>query len=177
MSIYFDAAAQEYSPARKQGPVMIARRHVLFAIWIGVAFATGAASAAGSSARSFVDSIFANYTGEKANGVPLDNDAAIRRYFEPKLAALIIADRRNAAGEVGKLDSDPFIDAQDWQIDAVDVAVRDLTPDKAAATISFKSLGKQKSVVLDLVKLGAGWRIADITWDDKRTLRGIFAKK
>ena len=35
----------------------------------------------------------------------------------------------------------------------------------------------KKSVVLDLVKLGAGWRIADITWDDKRTLRGIFAKK
>jgi hypothetical protein len=166
-------------PHECKEPVMIARRHILIGIWIGVAFATGAASAAGSSARSFVDSIYANYTGKTGNGVPLDTDAAVRRYFEPKLAALILADRRNAGkrGEVGKLDSDPFIDAQDWQIDAVDVAVRDLTPDKAAATISFKNLGKQKSVVLDLVKLGAGWRIADITWDDKRTLRGIFAKK
>ena len=33
-----------------------------------------------------------------------------------RLAALIIKDRKDARGEVGKLDFDPFIDAQDWEI-------------------------------------------------------------
>jgi len=33
------------------------------------------------------------------------------------------------------------------------------------------------SVVYDLVKLKEGWRIADITWDGKDTLRGIYDKK
>jgi hypothetical protein len=97
---------------------MIARRNVLLGVWIGVAFATVGASAAEPSAKSFVEAIYATYKGKNGNGISLDNDAAVRRYFEPTLAALIVADRKNAAkrGEVGKLDSDPFIDAQDWEI-------------------------------------------------------------
>ena len=31
-----------------------------------------------------------------------------------------------------------------------------------------------KTVVLALVKLASGWRVADITYDDKRTLRSRF---
>ena len=156
---------------------MITRFKVLLVCIICTGLGVVGVRAAEPSANSFVEGIYAAYKGKNANGISLESDAAVRRYFEPKLAALILRDRKEARGEVGRLGSDPFIDAQDWEIDAVDVAVRDLSPDKAAATISFKSLGKQKSVVLDLVKLGAGWRIADITWDDKRTLRGILAKK
>jgi hypothetical protein len=82
----------------------------------------------------------------------------------------------------GKLDFDPFIDAQDWEIDTVDIALREVAPDKTSATVSFKNLGEPHSVVLDLVKLKTGWRIADITWDRKHalgedTLRGILTKK
>jgi Protein of unknown function (DUF3828) len=72
---------------------------------------------------------------------------------------------------------DPFIDAQDWDISALDVAVRDAGDDKANATVSFKNLDKPTTVVLDLVKLRAGWRIADINWGRKPTLRGLFAKR
>ena len=114
---------------------------------------------------------------QNSKGVSLDSNAAIRRYFEPSLAALIIKDRREARGEVGKLGSDPFIDAQDWEIDNVDVAVRDTGSDKASATVSFKNLGEQQTLVLALVKLKAGWRIADITWYRNGTLRGLLTKK
>jgi hypothetical protein len=99
------------------------------------------------------------------------------RYFEPKLAALIIKDRKDARGEVGKLDADPFIDAQDWEIDAVNIAVRETASDKASATVSFTSLGEQRTVLLALVKLKMGWRIADITSDRKETLRELLSKK
>ena len=83
---------------------------------------------------------------------------------------------KRAAG-VGKLDADPFLDAQDWEIEGVEVAVRDTAAGKARATVSFKNLGQPQTVILDLVKLKQDWRIADITWDRKATLRGLLTGK
>jgi Protein of unknown function (DUF3828) len=157
--------------------IVIARRDFLMGVCLCSALTAARAGAAEPSAKSFVEAIYGAYKGKDAKGVSLDSDAAVRRYFEPKLAALIIKDRKNARGEVGKLDSDPFIDAQDWEIDAVDIAVRDVAADKAGATVSFKNLDKPRIVVLDLVKLKAGWRIADIAWDRKATLRGLLTQK
>ena len=161
---------------------MIGRRNLLMGVWIGIvliALATVGAGAAEPSAKSFVEAIYANYKGKNAKGVALADDAAVKRYFEPKLAALIIKDRNKAArrGEVGTLDSDPFIDAQDFEIDTVDVVVCDNAADKASATVSFKNLNQQTTVVLDLVKLRDGWRIADIAWDRKETLRAMLTRK
>jgi len=161
---------------------MITRRKLFMGVCISIAVAAARVQAAEPSARSFVEAVYAAYKGKDSNGVLLDSDAAVRRYFGPKLAALIIKDRKEARGEIGKLDFDPFIDAQDWEIDTVDIALREVAPDKTSATVSFKNLGEPHSVVLDLVKLKAGWRIADITWDRKHalgedTLRGILTKK
>jgi hypothetical protein len=154
--------------------IMTARRVVLMAIGLALALVAPAARAADPSAQSFVQAIYDRYKGKDSKGVELSDDAAVRRYFAPALAALIIKDRRQARGEVGKLDADPFIDAQDWEIDSVDVALRDVAADKAIATVSFKNVGKRQTVVLDLVKLKGEWRIANITWDRKATLRGLL---
>ena len=155
---------------------MIARRKILTAACVSLALVTVGARAADPSAKAFVESIYAAYKGKDSKGISLETDADVRRYFDPKLAALIIKDREDAQGEVGKLGSDPFIDAQDWEIDAVDIAIQEVAPDKASATVSFKSLGDQRRVVLALVKLKAGWRIADITSDRKETLREFLSK-
>jgi hypothetical protein len=162
-----------------QGTIMIACRNVLLALWIGLAFAPVEVPAAEPSATSFVEGIYAPYKDKNGKGNPLDTDAAVKRYFEPKLATLIIKDRNKAAkrGDVSTLDMDPFIDVQDWDISAVDVTVRDTGSDKASATVSFKNLDKPTTVVLDLVKLKEGWRIADINWGRKPSLRGLFAKR
>lgn len=106
--------------------------------------------------------------------------SAIRRYFEPSLAALMVKDQKIAAkrGEVGLLDFDPFIDAQDWGISAFDIAVDDTVPGKATATVKFTNFDKAATVRLDLVKIKNDWRIADITWlrDGKQdNLRKIYA--
>ena len=156
---------------------MIMRFKVLLVCIICAGLGVVGVSAAEPSAKSFVEGIYAAYKGKDARGVSLDSNAAVRRYFEPKVAALIIKDRKDARGEVGKLGADPFIDAQDWEIDTVDIAVRETAPDKASATVSFKSLGEQRTVVLALVNLKTGWRIADITSDRKETLREFLSKK
>jgi len=135
--------------------------------------------AADNSARTFVTGIYEQYKGSGAKGLPLDSEGAVRRYFAPSLAALIIKDRRNAARrrEVGQLDGDPFVDAQDWDIDKLDVDVTENAPGKAKATVKFVNLDQPATVVLDLVKIGSDWRISDITWlrDGKpQTLRNLF---
>jgi hypothetical protein len=167
------------APFTPQGTIMIARRDLLLALCVGAVFTPGGVPAAEPSATAFVEAIYAPYKGKDAKGVALDTDATVKRYFEPRLAALISRDRNKAArrGEVSTLDMDPFIDAQDWDISAVDVAVRDTGADKASATVSFKNLDKPTTVVLDLVKLREGWRIADIDWGRKPTLRGLFIKR
>jgi hypothetical protein len=144
--------------------------------------ATSGARAADASARSFVVAIYNSYKGKNGNGISLNGDAVIRRYFEPALAELISKDQRDAArrGEAPALDGDPFVDAQDWDIQTFDVTMRDIAPNKASGTVTFQNLGKPITVVLDLVKLKEGWRIADITWQREggtETLRELFAQQ
>jgi hypothetical protein len=139
------------------------------------------ASAADASARAFVTDIYDAYKGKDAKDHPLDNESAIRRYFEPSLAALMVKDQKIAAkrGEVGLLDFDPFIDAQDWEISNFDIAVDDSAPGKASATVKFTNFNKPATVRLDLVKVKNDWRIADITWlrDGKaESLRRIYGR-
>jgi len=157
---------------------MPTRREIIFAA-AGAAIARPA-FAADPSPREFVTAIYDTYKGKDAHGHPLDDDAAILRYFEPKLAAAMIKDRRAAARrkEVGTLDFDPFVDAQDWEIAAFDIAVSDAGSGKASATVKFANLGSDSTIVLDLVKIKDAWKIGNITWtphDKPNTLRGLYA--
>jgi hypothetical protein len=158
---------------------MLTRRTVISAIACA-AFAAPA-PAADASAREFVAAIYDAYKGKNGNGVSLDNEKAIRRYFEPSLAALISKDQKDAArrNEAPKLDGDPFVDAGDWDITTVNIDLADTTPGKASATVDFKNGDKPTTVVLDLVKIKNDWRISDITWRREgktETLRGLFAQ-
>jgi hypothetical protein len=81
---------------------MIARRNILMAACLCAVLAAMGAQAAEPSAKSFVESIYAAYKGKDSKGVSLETNAAVRRYFDPKLAALIIKDRKAAHGELPK---------------------------------------------------------------------------
>ncbi len=147
----------------------------------GVAVAA-TAPADDAAALAFVNAIYNSYTKPHSDGVLIDSGRKLRRYFEPTLAAAINKDQQDAArhGDVGKLDGDPFIDAQDWEIKSFDVAMKDTAPGKASATVTFSNLGTPKTIVLDLVAIKDDWRIYDITWlhDGKTsTLRGLYRLK
>lgn len=144
---------------------MATRRSVILAIGLAAAgAAVRPVRAAETTARAFVAAIYDAYKGKTAKGIRLDSDAAVRRYFEPSLAALILEDRAAAAksGDVPSLDGDPFVDAQDFEITALAIAIKDGGPDAAVATVTFKNSGKPTRVVLDLVRLPEGWRIHEV---------------
>lgn len=159
------------------------RRFLSSAAFLSVAVVALASppAAADSSARDFVAAIYDTYVSKERNGLALDNDAKVRRYFEPSLAALILKDRKAAArrGEVGVLDFDPFVDAQDWEISDLAVAVEEAGRDKARATVKFKNADKPSVVALELVKTGNAWKISNVTWqphEQPNNLRALYAK-
>ncbi|MGO8868263.1 MAG: DUF3828 domain-containing protein [Alphaproteobacteria bacterium] len=159
-----------------------ARRTVLLGAIFLLACLAGAPafSAAEASPEAFLKSIYDRYIGDakKALGVPLDSERKIRRYFTPELAALIIKDQREAAKrkEPPTLEGDPFVDAQEWQIAAVDIAVNHATADKALATVNFRNFDKPVTLRLELVQLKDGWKISDIRWSEG-SLRDLLSGK
>jgi hypothetical protein len=159
---------------------MITRRNLVLASLLTAAAAASAGVAlADAAAKALLEKIYAAYKGKSSKGISFDRDATLLGYFEPKLAALMIKDRNDARrrGDIPKLDGDPFISGQDWDIGPVDIVVRDIAPDRAGATVKFRNFTTETTVAYDLVRLKDGWRIADITWDGKDTLRGIYEKK
>lgn len=133
------------------------------------------------SVDAFLNAIYSAYKGSSdkgAKGIPLNSDETIQRYFEPSLAAEIIKDAAEAKkrGDVPKLNGDPFIDGQDWEITKFNVAVKEAGADKAVGTVTINNFGKDIPINLNLVKQPDGWRIANISWETGDTLRSLYFK-
>jgi len=156
------------------------RRRLAFALALVLATpaslqARGAEPSA--SPKSFVRQIYASYVGNSAKGIQLDSASTVRRYFTPGLAYLILEDSAaaHARGEPPSLDGDAFVGKQDWDIADLSVDVKE-SGARATAVVSFTDAGKAGKVVVELLKVGESWRIADIQWDSG-TLRGLYRKK
>ena len=156
----------------------ISRRALLAPIALAALTAPG--FAAEPSPSDFLAGIYEAYIGKNGNGIALDSEQTLRRYFEPGLAATIRNDQKaaEARDEVASLDFDPFVDAQDWDIAAYTIALTDTGAGKARATVTFNNADKPTKVGFELVRIGGAWKINDIAWqrdDQPDTLRGLFA--
>jgi len=114
--------------------------------------------------KTFLDNIYKNYVGKNAKGLPLKNNETIQLYFAVPLANAIIKDRAEAAkrGEAPTLDGDPFVDAQDWDIEKYSIDLKMNGSTAAAGTVKFANAGKDVTMTLDLVRPTGTWHIADI---------------
>jgi hypothetical protein len=123
--------------------------------------------------EAFLRSIYTPYPNHEFKGQPFWQ---VDRFFAPDLARAIEADMREAKrrGEVPKLDGDPFVDAQDWDIAKLAISVEADGP-KATGLVTFENQGKPTEIKLDLVRTGMGWRIADIKWPSG-TLSELYKK-
>ena len=110
--------------------------------------------------EAFLRGIYTPYPNQDFKGQPYWQ---VDRFFTTDLGRVIEADMREAKrrGEAPILDGDPFIDAQDWDIDNLAISVKAEGP-KATGQVSFDNQGKRTQITLDLVRTGIGWRIADI---------------
>ena len=150
--------------------------HLLLAVGLGAGFAATSigSSVAADDPADFVAAIYERYQNG-GEGVALDREETIRALFEPRLAQMMIDDSVQAAalGDVSKLDGDPFIDGQDWDISDVRVDIEAGTPDSAEGHVTFLNFGEPTQIDLRLVRLDEGWRIRDIAWQNS-SLRGLY---
>ena len=157
--------------------------HLLLVATLGVGLAStriGSSAAAGDppffgDPAAFVSAIYERYE-PGGEGMSLDSAETIRSLFEPRLAQWMIDDSTEAAamGDVSKLDGDPFIDAQDWDIADIRIEIEASTPERADGHVTFVNFGEAKRIDLQLVLLEDGWRIRDILFAES-SLRGLYS--
>ena len=166
--------------AEAHAKAALSRRAILagFAIPLAALPALPALAGSGSAAKAFLADIYRRYVGSSAGtakGISLNSVRTVRSYFTFGLASLIIEDRAAAAkrGEPPVLDGDPFIGSQNWDISNLDIEVKDTGAFKATGTVTFMNSGKPEQVVLELLRSGNDWRIADVAWESG-TLRALY---
>ncbi len=117
------------------------------------------------SAKKFLGSIYQHYLGKSsaAAGLPLTDAESVRNHFTTGLAELILDDRAAAVkrGKPPALNGDPFIGRSEWDISDLSVDVKDTAGLKTVGTVSFLNFGKPEKVVLELLRSGNEWRIAN----------------
>lgn len=128
------------------------------------------ASAQDPGALKFLQETYRVYK-TSVKGIDFSSDAKAARYFVPALVTLFKADleEQQKTGEVGRIDFDVFTGGQDWDLKwgrslTIQVAPG-TTAETATGTVQFMADVPVK-VTLDLQKIAAGWRIADIRWSN-----------
>ena len=132
--------------------------------FVVAAMAAALPARAAEDPKNFVTAIYQSYVGKDARGIPVNSDRA-RQLITPSLMKLIDADARAAQkrGEPPRLDGDPFIDAQDFDIKSFQVEVQDVGRARAVVTVTFKNEASagNEPMILVLMKIGDAWRIDD----------------
>ena len=96
------------------------------------------------------------------------------RYFDDELLKLYLKDKREAKGEVGRLDGDPLYNAQELQITDFSISAPKITGSEALVTVRFKNIGKPTRVECVLHRTANGWKISDLRYDDGSSLKKIL---
>ena len=131
-------------------------------------------SAADLSAKDLVSQL---YQAHRSKHDPLDETQLLGRYFDSALLKLYLKDKREAKGEVGRLDGDPLYNAQDVQIKDFSVSAPESTGGETRVTVHFKNIGKPTRVLYLLSQTSDGWKISDIRYDDGSSLKKILEGK
>lgn len=145
--------------------VLLAFAFTVLAVPAFAAAAPAAAPAAGSDpAMTIIKTIYAHI---KSNGDWRPKDGEV---LTPRLAGLIAADAADAKGEVGRIDSDYWTNAQD----TVDVSkikvvghVDDFRSDRETVLLTILGKDSPGTVAFYFQKQNGKWLIDDVRWQGK----------
>ena len=108
--------------------------------------------------EKFVRSVYAQYEkSHDAKGAPDD-------IYSTRLSDLFALDSKEAGGEVGRIDFDPWIDAQDFEIHNVHVTSNPVesAPSRRTVRATFKNLGRSEDIRFYFEKTKQGWKLDDM---------------
>ncbi len=137
--------------------------------------AAKAAPTAGQTARAFLAALYEPSTRGPAGATPLDEKSA-GKWLTPELAKLVreMEEGPLARGEIPALHGDLFVNAQEAELASLQVKVQERAGGKATGTVTFKNSGRPVRVIVEMVRLKAGWRVADLAYDDGTRLSRLL---
>jgi len=127
-----------------------------------------------AGAETVVVDLYRVHAADRSPFFQTEHRDRVDHYFEPGLAELIWKDAVTSKGEVGAIDFDPLYDAQDVEITNLAVQPAQLTGGNARVVVTFENHGTKEQLTYSLAPAGGAWKIADVTYRDGRTLRGIL---
>lgn len=128
-----------------------------------VAIALGGASPLGDADSDPVDLITAIYQTYTDIAPGEDSVPDVQGVYSKRLQALIDKDAKETPeGEVGRMDWDPFVDGQDWQLTGLKIVPVSKEATQAEVRATFKNFDEPRDIVYSLVLEDGHWRIDDI---------------
>jgi hypothetical protein len=107
--------------------------------------------------EAFVRDVYHRYTATRSNYVPPDN------IYTPRLKGLIDEDKRRANGEVGCIDFDFWLNAQDWSVKNVRVASQNVAGHADRRTVKAEfSNPKPQEIHFDFLLVKGAWLLDDV---------------
>jgi len=129
-----------------------------------------------SEAVAFVARIYEPYTNDE-NADPVRPEGS--DIYSKRLRTLFDKDAAETqGGEVGRLDFNPIVDGQDWEIGGLTLKEVYRSGGEARVRADFANFGKPRSLLFSLVREDWEWRIDDIAetvpprWTLSKILKG-----
>ena len=89
------------------------------------------------------------------------------KFRSKHLNALFAKDLKEAKGDVGRLDFDPYVDGQDYQITGLKIGDATITGTTAKVEVTFKNFDTAEDLMFTLVKESDGWKVDDVVSSSK----------
>ena len=133
-------------------------------------------TAAAQAPEAVVRALYQHYLDTKTDSVvafDYTDPEVAKAYFDPSLIKLIVADAKR---DTTRLDFDPFVDGQEFEIRSVSYETKMASSREAMVTASFDNFDQATAVTYKLVRTSSGWRITDVLWAGGRgTLRKLLS--
>jgi len=114
--------------------------------------------------RALIEALYAPYSkGDDFDWSTWD-ESVLR---SKALNTLFDADAREAGDDMGRLDFDPYVDGQDYQLSDLKIGDAAITGDTAEVEVTFKNLDSAEDLRYTLVQEADGWKIDDVSSDNK----------
>lgn len=84
--------------------------------------------------------------------------------YTPALARAFAEEKRDAAGDLGRLDFFFWVNGQDWKLADLSISERSVwrRPDRRVVAVAFSNFGQDNSLLFYFQKVGGRWLIDDV---------------
>lgn len=84
--------------------------------------------------------------------------------YTPALAKAFADEKRDAAGDLGRLDFFFWVNGQDWKLADLEISERSVwrRPDRRVVAVAFSNFGQENSLLFYFQKVGGRWLIDDV---------------